>query len=81
MIRGGKNSEGFHDPTATVAIGNVMREEKRRKMRNAGGIRRSAQQAKSDKQENTGGRGAQRRSLVGQRKRSTSLMRGGYEDE
>ena len=57
MIRGGKNSEGFHDPTATVAIGNVMREEKRRKMRNAGGIRRSAQQAESDKQENTGGLG------------------------
>ena len=28
-MRGGRNSEGLPDPTATIAIGNVMRETKR----------------------------------------------------
>ena len=33
-MRGGKNAEGFPDPTATIAIGNVAREEKRKMLEN-----------------------------------------------
>lgn len=44
-MRDGKNHEGYQDPTASAAVGNVSKKEKKRKKRK---VKRSKQERRED---------------------------------
>lgn len=50
----GKNSEGYHDPTANIAIGRVAKEEKR-KQRKKGGENKCGKKQSSDSEQSSHG--------------------------